>query len=284
MQCTLGGPGIGTKGPGIDDTRMTHTDNVPTQIFADSSLQAVLPRLRVMCGMAECELEAYWAARINQFAAAQPSAPSPEEMLARTAEFPYYDNYTELTRLELCAMCAVQPRPPRRIAFIGSGPLPLTSLTLLRALRSDVIGHEQFGAEFNVFPSGRAGATEQRQGDVTVLNVDIDPSAISASKELCGRLGKYGRGMEFACADAGDWSMDLSEFDVVYLAALVGASSEAKASKLESVVARMKPGALIVVRSCNDLKLCLYPVSCPVAVLFDEVVRHRRTPGSWLRD
>jgi SAM-dependent methyltransferase len=94
-----------------------------------------------------------------------------------------------------------------------------------------------------------------------VLNVDIDPTAIEASRTLSARLGRHARGMRFAVADAGAWTMDLAEFDVVYMAALVGLSAGDKAAKIEGIVARMRPGALLVVRSCNDLKLCLYPVS-----------------------
>jgi hypothetical protein len=155
-------------------------------------------------------------------------------------------------------MCTVEPRPPRRIAFIGSGPLPLTSLTLLRALRRDMLSPAQFGSEFNVFGAG--GQQHGDDDDVTVLNVDIDPTAIEASRTLSRRLGKYGRGMEFCVADAGDWSMDLSDCDVVYLAALVGLSAQDKAVKIGGIAAKMRPGALMMVRGCNDLKLCLYPV------------------------
>lgn len=136
--------------------------------------------------------------------------------------------------------------PPRRIAFIGSGPLPLTSLCLLRALKGD-----------QLVQSLSPGAS--KPSDPVVLNVDYDEAAIAASLSLCLALGEPGRGMEFICAEATSPAKDLAEFDVVYMAALVGISQAEKEDIMLQVVGRMRQGALLVVRSSWGLRTCLYP-------------------------
>jgi hypothetical protein len=65
--------------------------------------------------------------------------------------------------------------------------------------------------------------------------------------------------MEFICAEATSPTKDLAEFDVVYLAALVGISQAEKEGIMLQVVDRMRPGALLVVRSAWGLRTCLYP-------------------------
>ena len=98
-----------------------------------------------------------------------------------------------------------------------------------------------------------------------VLNIDHDAAAIAASLKLSLALGEAGRGMEFVCAEAAADSavsredQDLGEFDVVYLAALVGMSQAEKEGIILAVVRRMRKGALLVVRSSWGLRTCLYP-------------------------
>lgn len=53
---------------------------------------------------------------------------------------------------------------------------------------------------------------------------------------------------------------DLFNFDVVYLAALVGTSGPEKRQILRDLVSKMKPGALVVVRSAWGLRGLIYPV------------------------
>ena len=59
---------------------------------------------------------------------------------------------------------------------------------------------------------------------------------------------------------AGSPEIDLGCFDIVYLAALVGTCSGHKREIMADVVKRMKPGALIVMRSAHSLRRLLYPV------------------------
>ena len=145
----------------------------------------------------------------------------------------------DLTRLELSAIYAVNTSPPKNIAFIGSGPLPLSSLCVCQAL--DKV-------------HGGPGIT-------TVLNIDHDSQAIVQSHTLVAKLGCSAQGMHFLCQEAGSAEMDLRRFDVVYLAALVGMTQDGKESVLVEVVRGMRVGSLLVVRTAHGLRSLLYPVS-----------------------
>jgi hypothetical protein len=95
--------------------------------------------------------------------------------------------------------------------------------------------------------------------DVMVLNIDHDDAAIAASLGLSMKLGNRSQGMEFICNEASSATQDLREFDVVYLAALVGLSQREKEDILIKVASQMREGALMLVRSSWGLRTCLYP-------------------------
>lgn len=140
--------------------------------------------------------------------------------------------------MELSALQAINPSPPKKIAFIGSGPLPLSSLCLCQAL--DKV-------------HGSSGST-------TVLNIDHNSQAIVQSRALAKELGDSAQGMQFLCQEAGSAELDLRGFDVVYLAALVGMTQEDKESVLVEVVKGMRVGSLLAVRTAHGLRSLLYPV------------------------
>ena len=122
-------------------------------------------------------------------------------------------------------------------AVLGSGPLPLTSLCISKALE------------------------HRNCGPACIHNIDKDPFAIAKSSKLCCALGHTEGTMCFQCADALADTLDLRRFDVVYLAALVGSCCEHKHEIVASVAKRMRPGALLVLRSAHSLRGLLYPVS-----------------------
>jgi nicotianamine synthase len=101
-----------------------------------------------------------------------------------------------------------------------------------------------------------------------VVNIDHDPLAISQSRVLYKKLGSKARGMEFVCEEAGYPDRVLSEFDVVYLAALVGAGQEEKERVLVDVAGKMREGSLLVVRTAHGLRNLLYPVRNPPLEFF----------------
>lgn len=96
-------------------------------------------------------------------------------------------------------------------------------------------------------------------------NIDRDSSALSISRDLCSRLG-YADRMSFACTDvsaeeSGGGTTQWADFDVVFIAALVGMNTPSKLGILGTLVRKLKPGTLVVARSAKGLRGVLYPVS-----------------------
>lgn len=94
-----------------------------------------------------------------------------------------------------------------------------------------------------------------------MLNIDHNADAIDRSKELWKNLGATAENIHFNCVGADDSTISLEDYDVVYLAALVGNTQEQKEYLLRNVVRRMRKGSLVVVRSAHGLRRLLYPVS-----------------------
>ncbi|KAI1865544.1 hypothetical protein JX265_006308 [Neoarthrinium moseri] len=209
----------------------SHDPDTVEMVLTDPRMRKIIPSMRSISSQSECCLENFWAEKISE-------AQDSKEALQLLLSFPYFENYVELARLELFALYAVKPTLPTSVAFLGSGPLPLTSMCLLRALR-----------DMQSFPTAT---------DPVVVNVDQDASALSASTVLCEKLGDWSQGMRFKCADA-ESTMDLREFEVVFLAALVGVNQYEKEEIIMSVTRRMTAGALLVVRSAHSLRTLLYP-------------------------
>ncbi|SEF10687.1 nicotianamine synthase family protein [Jiangella alba] len=189
-------------------------ETVPA-VLNDVEVQRLAPRLRALCSQGEGELEHAWA---NRIVAGRP----PREELAR---FPYFGNYRQLSRMEIGILASALPRRVRSVAFVGSGPLPLSSLYLAGEL------------------------------DVAVDNFDRDPVALHTGAAVSAALG-YG---ELGFHEADVLAADLSGYDVVVLAALVGDTLEAKRRVLRHLAATMRPGAVLLARSARGLRTLLYP-------------------------
>ncbi|KAH6666820.1 Nicotianamine synthase protein-domain-containing protein [Halenospora varia] len=216
-------------------------ENVSNCVMSDQRTTEILPSLRSTCSAAEYELESHWAEKIARQA-------NPQLAQQTLATFPYNQNYIDLTRLELSSLLAIHPdlSTIRKIAFIGSGPLPLTSLQLLEELNSEA------------GPFSRRGKGIEAE----VLNIDFSEKAIELSNSLCASLGPdhHAKGMKFLQADATNLPEGLLKvYDVVFLAALVGNGQEEKEAVLRKVVGELKEGTLVVVRSVRGLRGVLYP-------------------------
>ncbi|KAK6069113.1 nicotianamine synthase [Seiridium cupressi] len=228
-----------------------------TQVLNHRRIKAILPSLRRISSESECCLEAYWNSYIIS------RARDPKEALQLLKSFPYFQNYVDLSRLELYALYAVEPSLPRRIAFLGSGPLPLTSMCLLRSLRDSSISEAavETAAVVDVEANGHAKGVDESDDEKrrpVVVNIDNNSTALATSTVLCEQLGAWSEGMAFRCSDACS-TMDLSGYDVVFLAALVGVTQSEKEDIITDVARRMRPGALMVVRSALGLRTVLYP-------------------------
>ncbi|GFP80351.1 nicotianamine synthase [Phtheirospermum japonicum] len=119
---------------------------------------------------------------------------------------------------------------PARVAFLGSGPLPLTSIVLASHHLRSTVFH----------------------------NFDVDASANAMASRLVGPDPDLRERMSFFTDDA--MSVPLGEYDVVFLAALVGMEIEEKVRVVEHLARSMAPGAILVARSAHGARAFLYPV------------------------
>jgi hypothetical protein len=190
-------------------------------LLDDPAVRSMRAGLHALCSQGEYLLELTWARRIA-------ASGSPRDELER---FPYAGNYRRLSRMELDLLATVTDRRPRRVAFVGSGPLPLTSLLVAAEL------------------------------GVPVDNLDRDAEAVALGERVAAALGAAP--LTFRLTDATD--ADLREYDVVVLAALVGASGPEKRAILDHLAASMAPGAMLLARSARGVRSLLYPAIDPVA-------------------
>lgn len=146
--------------------------------------------------------------------------------------FPYLDNYRALTALESGLLAGLgRGAAPERVCVLGSGPLPLTALLTARAL------------------------------EIPVDAVDVDDDATLLARQVLRRL-PGGHLVHVHRADARHFP-GVADADVVVLAALVGLDPGDKREAIAAVTARMRPGALLAVRSAHRLRSLLYPPVSP---------------------
>ncbi|CAO3661488.1 unnamed protein product [Umbelopsis ramanniana] len=187
----------------------------------------LIKHLRNICSTGEYLLECQWSQKIIQDAYL--CTENQPELLTN---FVYYDNYHDLTKLELHAMlgCGVVPQT---VVFVGSGPMPLSSI-LLADMCSDTR---------------------------IIRNLDIDKHAIDIASELVSVIGK-GKCIENILCDGMEYA-DFGQADVIFLAALVGCDHQQKMLLLNRIYDQCKPGTAVMVRSAHSLRALLYPVIEP---------------------
>jgi nicotianamine synthase len=149
---------------------------------------------------------------------------------ALTHEYPFFQQYWRASAMEFQVASSFLDEPPQRVLLAGSGPLPLTSIVMT----------QRFG--------------------IHVHNIDIEPRANELACRIAERLG-LSQQLSFATADIAECD-DLAAFDIVWLAALAGGDRD-KRRILRHLAQRMRPGAVLAVRTASQLRTFLYP---PVAL------------------
>lgn len=195
-------------------TSCTHT-GLSAGVLQESSIRRLARPLRRLAASGEYELEKYWAAGIA-------TSSNPGQELQR---FPYYGNYEDLVRLEYFTLSGVSRTSFHRILFVGSGPLPLTSILLAR--------------NYNL----------------AVDNLDKCEEAIGLSKRVLKSLEVDGA-VESIHADILAFD-EIRKYDVVILSALAGANS--KTGVIKHIHRRMRTGAFLILRTATGLRTLLYP-------------------------
>lgn len=146
--------------------------------------------------------------------------------------FPYYGNYVKLTNLEYNILAENGVGSPKKVAFVGSGPMPLTSLVMatkhMRATHFD--------------------------------NFDLDEKANRLAGQIVASDEELEKRMKFVTKDVMEVREKLGEYDCIFLAALVGMNREEKLKILGHVRKYMKEGSILLVRSAKGARAFLYPV------------------------
>lgn len=170
------------------------------------------------CAVAEGELERHWSRRIA-------GADNPWSELK---EFPYHENYKELTRREigLLGRAGLWLCDSSEVAMIGSGPLPLTGWWL----------HQ---------------LTEAR-----ITHIDASNEAIELSRGLAAALdwpGKFVTGLGQSVA------LDEGQYDAIYVAGLAGETLAEKQAIVDHVLPALKRGGRLLARGAYGARTLLYP-------------------------
>ncbi len=191
--------------------------DISDRILDENSIQAIHQDFRRIASKGEGELEKHWAQYIldsNDF----------REAIKR---FPYIGNYEKMMKVETQAMKSCDIHNHHKVLFIGSGPLPLSSIILA----------ERYGYR--------------------VDNLDIDITACELSSQIIAGLG-LSDSIKVINKSIFDM-LDFSEYDCVFIAALVGENENDKREIIEHVTNHADKGTHIVLRSVKDLGTLLYP-------------------------
>ncbi|KAI3810445.1 hypothetical protein L1987_20057 [Smallanthus sonchifolius] len=192
------------------------------------NIQEIRFKLIKLCGEAEGHLEAHFSTIIGSY----------KNPLHHLNVFPYYSNYLKLSLLEYTILnqnCPTKAQAPKCVAFVGSGPLPLTSIVM----------------------------ASHHLKETTFHNYDIDPLANSMASRLVTSDDDLSRRMVFHTADIMDVTDELKQYDVIFLAALVGMDIDEKVIVMEHLAKYMAPGGILMLRSAHGARAFLYPVVDP---------------------
>ncbi|KAF5739906.1 nicotianamine synthase-like [Tripterygium wilfordii] len=190
-----------------------------------NKVQEMRSNLISLCGEAEGLLESHFSSILGSY----------QNPIDHLNLFPYYPNYLKLSHLEFTILTQHSTQVPNQVAFVGSGPLPLTSIVLALFHLPNTCFH----------------------------NFDIDPSANSKAQALVSSNPDLSKRMFFHTSDILNVTNALAQFDVVFLAALVGMNKEEKVKVIEHLDKYMAPGAILMVRSAHGARAFLYPVVDP---------------------
>ncbi|XVE71805.1 hypothetical protein DITRI_Ditri10aG0181500 [Diplodiscus trichospermus] len=206
-------------------THLVNLCTLPSNIDINVLPQAVKEmreNLILLCGRAEGLLELEFATFLSKI-------PQP---LNNLNLFPYYGNYVILASLEYRILSENGVVQPKKVAFIGSGPMPLTSIVMAT--------HHMRSTHFD--------------------NFDIDEAANKVARQIVASDSEFEKRMKFVTQDIMEVREKLGEYDCIFLAALVGMSKEEKLKIVGHIRKYMKAGGILLVRSANGARAFLYPV------------------------
>ncbi len=188
-------------------------------ILSDPRIVHIRPDMISLLNRAERDMEIYWSGVFT-------SSALPPDL----TQFWYFENYRELVDLETDAFQNVpsQSHAPERVAFIGSGPLPLSGLLI----------HEGTGA--------------------AITCIDQDEYCHGAGSAFLRAAGM--KAVSTSCLEAGE-RYDYAGHDLVFVASMAAG----KEAIVDRILETAPPHVLIGVRSVQGVKRLLYePVDTDV--------------------
>ncbi|XP_022013708.1 probable nicotianamine synthase 4 [Helianthus annuus] len=192
------------------------------------NIQELRSKLIRLCGEVETQLEVHFSMILGSL----------KNPLHHLNIFPNHSNHLKLTRVEynlLNQHYSTTTQAPKQLAFVGSGPLPLTSILL---------------ASYHL-------------KETTFHNYDIDLSANSMASPLVASDDDLSKRMFFHTTDIVDVTDELKDYDVIFLVALVGMDVDEKVKVIQRLAKFMAPGAIVMLRSAHGTRAFLYPVVDP---------------------
>lgn len=142
-------------------------------------------------------------------------------------EFPYLKNYKDLVNFETEHLTKVGLYTKKSILFIGSGPLPLSPIFMAK--------------KYNV----------------SIDTIDIDKNACTISRKILNVL-KINQKINIYNEDVFNIT-DFSNYDVIFVAALVGKTEKEKNSLIKHITKHATQNTYLILRSVSDLGALLYP-------------------------
>lgn len=146
------------------------------KVLSDKRIAPSILPIRSLCQKAECEMEKFWSKRFSNLG---------RNEFEKLKEFWYYQQYYQITVNEKSFIDTHNPNA-KNIAFIGSGPLPMTAI-ILKHLK-----------------------------DYNLDLIDKDSKAIALSQEMCKNLYPD---INFICGDA--MENNYKKYDIVFVASMV---------------------------------------------------------------
>jgi len=199
---------------------LTTPDNIAQHILENQKIKGIHKKLQAICSQGEYELEYFWVNKLLK-----------ETNINNTIlrQFPYYSNYEKMAELETYALYTCQLHNKHNILFVGSGPLPLSSMIM-----SDVY-------------------------DLKIDNLDYNEEACSLSSKLLRQKNIVRNNTsEVICKDILHIT-DFTKYDGIIIAALVGINEEEKLRVIEHIVRHANKGTHIALRGCSKIGTLLYP-------------------------
>ncbi|KAI7782473.1 nicotianamine synthase [Diaporthe eres] len=214
----------------------------------------IIPELRQLWGDAEYLLELDFARKVIS------GAPSIPECQRLYESFPYLDQYRQLARMEantLDTALGEKGLPPvRKIAFLGSGPTPFSALCFRERLGPgvEIVNIDRSSEAIDHGQRMALSLGHELSGNMGFVRAEVAIPASSPSSSD----GDNGAPASPTATEALALP-DLSDCDLVHFAALIGETERDKRDLLIAVAKAMRPGSLIMLRSTDSLRQCLYP-------------------------